>query len=52
MPEDQKPKTEGAAKVTATLKKPHTHRREQKQPGDKIDVTPAQKERLQQREII
>ena len=35
-----------------TLKKAHTHRRQRHEPGEKIEVTAAQKKRLLEREII
>lgn len=50
MPENDTPAVGGGKKLeTVTLKKEHKHRGEKHQPGDKIDVRPDQKKRLEDR---
>lgn len=49
MPATQK---KPAPREEVELKKIHTHAGEQKQPGDKINVTERQKARLEKRGII
>lgn len=60
MPEDKENQTPAKAEANTEapkleevrLKKPHRHRDADHEPGAKIKVTPAQKKRLQDREII
>lgn len=56
MPDNEKQDSAPTAKKLATekvtLKKEHTHRRQKHKPGDQIDVTAKQKERLKERDII